>query len=94
MEQTLVKLGQIEDDDFDAPVERGKEVHVAKKPSVSQEAMDFLRHEFLNDLDLSMKVSVSDWEASFIDSNMRRKSFSLKQREIIDKMRKKYEDKL
>jgi hypothetical protein len=37
---------------------------------------------------------VSDWEAKFIESNLDKTQFSPKQRQIIDDMRVKYEDRL
>lgn len=45
--------------------------------------------EFLQMLDKS-DVNVSDWEASFIESNMSREHFTLKQREAVMKMMEKY----
>lgn len=48
------------------------------------------RADFLQDLDLTTAVEVSDWEAQFIESNLSRTSFSDKQREIIDGMHRKY----
>jgi len=49
------------------------------------------RADFLKRLDRS-DVSVSDWEAQFIGSNLQREHFSPKQRESIDKMIEKYPD--
>lgn len=57
----------------------------------SEEALDSIRHDFLNDLDNKISVDVSEFEAEFIASNLNRKSFSPKQRQVIDRMRKKYE---
>lgn len=47
-----------------------------------------LRH-FLEMLDAS-DVNVTDWEATFIESNLQREHFSAKQREIVMKMIEKY----
>lgn len=41
-------------------------------------------------LDDSEAVSVSDWEAQFIGSNLSREHFSPKQREIVMKLMEKY----
>ena len=49
------------------------------------------RADFLKALDKS-RHDVSDFEAKFIESNMDRDMFSLKQREIIDQMMKRYPD--
>ena len=59
---------------------------------------DRVRADFLFDLD-EAAVEVSDWEAEFIESNLRyeettRVWFSDKQRLVIDKMMDKYESKL
>jgi hypothetical protein len=55
------------------------------KPDDSQALRDFLKM-----LDDSEAVSVSDWEAGFIGSNLTREHFSPKQREIVMKMMEKY----
>lgn len=55
------------------------------KPDDSQALRDFLKM-----LDDSEAVSVSDWEAQFIGSNLTREHFSVKQREIVMKMMEKY----
>jgi hypothetical protein len=55
------------------------------KPDDSQALRDFLKM-----LDDSEAVSVSDWEAGFIGSNLTREHFSAKQREIVMKMMEKY----
>lgn len=52
--------------------------------------MDEELRKFLKMLDDSDRVTVSDWEAQFIGSNLTRDSFSPKQREIIQKMMDKY----
>ena len=46
--------------------------------------------KFLKMLDASDDVSVSDWEAQFIESNLTRDYFSVKQREITMKLMEKY----
>lgn len=46
--------------------------------------------DFLKKLDDSDKVTVSDWEAQFIESNLTRDFFSAKQREIVMKLMDKY----
>jgi len=56
--------------------------------------MDTLRNNFLQDLDDSTTIEISDWEADFLSSNLSRKHFSDGQRKSIDKMRKKYENRL
>lgn len=50
------------------------------------------RLKFLCRLDLSDSVSVTDWEASFIESHIGEAhvDFSPKQREAIDRMIEKY----
>jgi hypothetical protein len=56
-----------------------------------QDRMDFLR-----DLDKA-DFDVTDWEASFIDSQLKRTgeiSFTPKQRECIDLMVSKYQDRI
>lgn len=55
------------------------------KPDDSEELRRFLKM-----LDGSEAVSVSDWEAQFIESNLTREFFSAKQREIVMKMMEKY----
>jgi len=55
------------------------------KPDDSEELRRFLKM-----LDGSDAVSVSDWEAQFIESNLTREFFSAKQREIVMKMMEKY----
>lgn len=46
--------------------------------------------DFLKKLDASDDVSVSDWEAEFIESNLTRDHFSPKQREQVMKMMERY----
>jgi len=46
--------------------------------------------DFLKKLDNSDEVTVSDWEAQFIESNLTRDFFSGKQREIVMKLMDKY----
>lgn len=45
--------------------------------------------EFLKMLDGS-DANVSDWEAQFIESNLTREHFSVKQREVVMKLMEKY----
>ena len=45
--------------------------------------------DFLKQLD-GADVNVSDWEAEFIESNLSREHFSIKQREIVMKLMDKY----
>ena len=45
--------------------------------------------DFLKRLD-EADVTVSDWEAGFIESNLTREHFSEKQREIVLKLMEKY----
>ena len=52
------------------------------------------RADFLKKLDSSPTVTVTDWEAQFIASNLERGWFSPKQREIIDRLIEKYDAKL
>lgn len=54
---------------------------------------DDARADFLRKLDAS-DVSVSDWEADFIESNLQSRMFSPKQRALIEILRDKYEDRL
>lgn len=55
------------------------------KPDDSEELRRFLKL-----LDDSEAVTVSDWEAQFIESNLSRDHFSPKQREIVMKLMEKY----
>ena len=50
--------------------------------------------EFLRKLDESDRVTVSDWEAKFIESNLDRDYFTDKQVEIVEKMVSKYGAKI
>ena len=52
---------------------------------------DDIRANFLLALDRSDEVTVSGFEAEFIESNLDRFSFSPKQRMVIDKLMAKYE---
>lgn len=61
---------------------------------MAQEALDKLRSDFLSDLDDSVTIEISEWEADFLESNLSRKAFSDGQRKVVDKLRKKYENKL
>lgn len=54
---------------------------------------DDIRANFLAALDRA-ELDVTDFEASFIESNMDRFNFSPRQRIAIDKMMAKYEDKI
>ena len=53
---------------------------------------DQTRADFLEALDLSDAVEVSEWEAQFIESNLGHTAFTVKQREVIDRMHRKYAD--
>ena len=96
--------GSIDGDDDYSPDSLSQPKKASRRPYVlktgktttplGQEAMDSLRHDFLEDLDDSLIIQVSDWEAGFMESNLSRKHFSEGQRKIIDKMRKKYEGRL
>lgn len=56
---------------------------------------DDARADFLKRLDdAADEVNVTDWEAQFIESNLERQHFSPKQREVIDRLVEKYEDRL
>ena len=59
--------------------------------SLQQEA-DKERLKFLIRLDQAENVSVSDWEAGFIESHISKAyvEFGPKQREVVDKMIEKY----
>jgi hypothetical protein len=83
-----------DDEDENPKLSSAPKPAASPRSNANPEALDFIRHEFLNDLDCSPRIEVTDWEASFMSSNLRRKTFSPAQRNIIDKMRKKYDDKL
>jgi hypothetical protein len=53
-------------------------------PDDSEELRKFLK--MLDGAD----VNVSDWEAQFIESNLTREHFSVKQREIVMKLMERY----
>ena len=48
--------------------------------------------EFIKDLDARTELSLTDWEAEFVGSNLTRTSFSPKQRKVIKKLHQKYGD--
>jgi hypothetical protein len=50
--------------------------------------------EFLKDLDDADHINLTDWEAKFIESNYSRDTFTEKQFEVIERMKKKYESRL
>lgn len=49
---------------------------------------------YLTDLDNDSSVELTDWESSFVASNMNRTSFSEKQRKVVADLVKKYGDDL
>ena len=55
---------------------------------------DDVRVAFLRDLDDADHINLSDWETEFIESNYERTEFTDKQRECIDRMKKKYESRI
>lgn len=55
---------------------------------------DEIYAEFIQILDDADHIDLTDWETDFIESNFSRKTFSPKQREVLEKMRKKYEDRI
>ena len=55
------------------------------KPDDSEELRRFLKL-----LDSTEAVTVSDWEARFVESNLDREHFSPRQREIVMKLMEKY----
>jgi len=55
---------------------------------------DDVRVEFLHDLDDADHINLSDWETEFIESNYERTEFTDKQRDVIDRMKKKYESRI
>lgn len=59
----------------------------------SKPASDIERSDFLNQLDMA-PFEVSDWEADFIERNIRERNFTPKQRNVIDEMMEKYEGRL
>ena len=59
--------------------------------SYDRELLDFLQE--LDDA--AVDLDVSDWEAEFIESNLTRCApFTLAQRDVIERMREKYEGAL
>lgn len=50
--------------------------------------------DYLTDLDSDSSIELTDWEASFVASNMNRTSFSEKQRKVVADLVKKYGDDL
>ena len=55
---------------------------------------DDVRAAFLRDLDDADHIDLTDWETEFIESNYTRDEFTDKQREVIDRMKKKYESRI
>lgn len=78
---------------------RGASPHLSRpSPGASvspnrEHALDAIRVDFLQDLENS-NLNLNDWEAEFVESNVTRKNFSTGQRKVIDKLRKKFENKL
>lgn len=66
----------------------GKACDPATPMSKPDESVAF--RDFLKKLDESEDVTVTDWEAQFIESNLTRDNFSGKQREIVMKLMDKY----
>jgi len=83
-------------DEFSEVQTRSRRSFAQPKPRtpLQEEALDKIRADFLQDLDDSVTVEVDDFEADFLKSNLRRKSFSPGQRRVIDKMRRKFERRL
>jgi hypothetical protein len=55
---------------------------------------DSKRREFLDALDASDDIDVSDWEAKFLDSTLFDTSFTDAQRDAIDRMILRYRKRL
>lgn len=55
---------------------------------------DEIYAEFIYLLDDADHINLTDWETDFIESNFSRTTFSEKQREVLEKMRKKYESRI
>lgn len=55
---------------------------------------DEIYAEFIQLLDDADHINLTDWEIDFIESNFSRTTFSEKQREVLEKMRKKYESRI
>lgn len=56
----------------------------------AHECSDLELADFLGALDASVAVQVSDWEARFLESNLRSSHFSPAQRDVIGRMVEKY----
>lgn len=54
---------------------------------------DIDRRAFLDELDRA-PISVTDWEAKFIESTIEQKSFSRKQCEVVDSLIAKYGERI
>ena len=55
---------------------------------------DERRRAFLDALDESDRVEVTEWEEKFLDSNVGHETFSPAQRDVIDKMVIRYGGKI
>jgi len=55
---------------------------------------DDVCREFLHDLDNADHINLTDFETEFIESNYTRTEFTDKQKEVIERMKKKYESRL
>jgi hypothetical protein len=49
---------------------------------------------YLNELDQSPDISLTDWESTFVGSNLQRTNFSNAQRKVITDLVRKYGDDL
>lgn len=56
------------------------------------EISDETRRSFLDALDDSDRITPTQWECDFLNSTMDLKSFSVKQRSVIDRMIQNYGD--
>lgn len=63
------------------------------KRLMAMQLTDNERLDFLKRLDAAL-LEVTDWEATFIESCLKRSSFSPKQQDAIDKMIKNYQAKI
>lgn len=61
---------------------------------MSSDPSDEIYAEFIQLLDDADHINLTDWETQFIESNFTRTTFSEKQREVLEKMRKKYESRI
>lgn len=61
--------------------------------SEKPDPLDVHRREFISDLD-DATFDITNWEAEFLESVLGKDTFSPKQREVIDNLRRKYENKL